>query len=150
MKIILTKYVENLGTKNELVNVKPGYARNYLIPNGYAVEASSSNMKIMQEKEKVTAKRQQDLLTKIAEVESTLNDGAVMIYTKVGNEGKIYGSVTSLQLAKAIEDQKNYQIDRKKIEVEDAKTVGEYTATIKFDADHSIEFKYEIKSEEEI
>lgn len=149
MKVILKEYVNNLGTANEMVQVKPGYARNYLIPRGMAVEANSSNVKIMNEKHKLTAKREQDLLDKIADVEKTLNDGPVLITAKVGDEGKIYGSITSLQLAKAIADQKSYEIDRKKIEIpEDVKTVGEYTAVIKFDADKNVEFKFEVKPEE--
>ncbi len=147
MKIILKQYVENLGNANELVSVKPGYARNFLIPRGMAVEANESNMKILKEKEKLAANRQAELMAKISDVEKTLNDGNVILKAKVGENGKIYGSVTSLQLSRAIEEQKDYQIDRKKIELEDAKEVGEYKAQIKFDADNTIEFTYEIQPE---
>ncbi len=150
MKVILTQYVENLGVANDLVEVKPGYARNFLIPNGKAKEASKTNLSHMAEKNKLAQKREDALLGQIADVQSTLDDGNVVVYTKVGEEGRIYGSITSLQLAKSIKDQKSYEIDRKKIEIEeDIKTTGEYTATIKFDADKSVEFKFDVKSEEE-
>ncbi len=149
MNIILKQYVENLGAAHELVSVKPGYARNFLIPRGMAVEANESNMKILKEKEKVANMRQADLMAKISDVEKTLNDGNVILRAKVGENDKIYGSITSLQLSRAIEEQKGYQIDRKKIEFDDAKSVGEFPAQIKFDSDNTIEFTFEIKPEEE-
>ncbi len=147
MNIILKQYVENLGAANELVSVKPGYARNFLIPRGMAVEANESNRKILKEKEKVALKKQEELMSKISDVEKALNDGNVILHAKVGENGKIYGSITSLQLSRAIEEQKQYQIDRKKIEFEEAKEVGEYTAQIKFDADNTVDFTFEIKPE---
>ncbi len=149
MNIILKQYVENLGAANEMVKVKPGYARNFLIPRGMAVEANDSNLKILKEKEKVANKRQEELMAKISDVDTTLNNGNVILKAKVGDSGKIYGSITSLQLSRAIEEQKGYEIDRKKIEFEDAKEIGEYKAQIKFDADNSIEFTFEIQAEDE-
>ena len=115
MQVILIQDVNNLGGANELVTVKNGYGRNYLIPKKFAVEASPSNMKQMEEKLKQQAKKEAKLLAEVNNVIAVLNDGALKIGAKTGTSGKIFGSVTSVQIARAIKEQKGYEIDRRKI-----------------------------------
>ena len=110
MQVILIQDVDHLGGRNELVTVKNGYARNYLIPSKFAIEASPSNLKQLEE--------------------------------------KIFGSVTSLQISRAIRDQKGYEIDRKKISiVDEVKELGTYKATVEFGNGHSTELEFEVIAE---
>ncbi|MCD6063580.1 MAG: rplI, partial [Flavipsychrobacter sp.] len=113
MQVILIKDVDNLGGAHELVEVRPGYARNYLIPQKYAIEASGSNMKILEERRKQKEKREQKLMAEIAKVTEVLKSSPVKLGAKTGTSGKIFGSVTSIQLARAIREQKGYDIDRR-------------------------------------
>jgi large subunit ribosomal protein L9 len=133
MQVILIKDVDNLGGTNELVNVKNGYARNFLIPQRFAVEASSSNLKQMAERAKVAGKKEALMLAEINSVIAKLSEGPVNLVAKAGVSGKIFGSITSLQLSRAIRDQKGYEINRKHIIMPDEiKEVGTYTAKIEF------------------
>jgi len=122
-----------LGSAHELVSVKPGYARNFLIPEKFAVEASSSNLKMLEERRKQLQKREEKLLAEIAKVTDVLKAAPVKIGAKLGVNGKIFGSVTSIQLARAIREQKGYEIDRRRITIiEDVKEAGTYNAQIDF------------------
>src|SRR5690348_15809983 len=133
MDIILIQDVDNLGGKNELVKVKNGYARNYLIPRGLAVEANPSNRKQLDERLKVVKKKEEQMLAQINSVVSKLQEGPVKVGAKTGTSGKIFGSVTPLQISRAIRDQKGYEIDRKKIHItDDVKELGTYKASIDF------------------
>src|ERR1700755_2654435 len=133
MQVILIKDVDNLGAAHELVEVRPGYARNYLIPQKYAVEASGSNMKVLEERRKQLAKREQKLMAEIAKVTEVLKASPVKLGAKIGTSGKIFGSVTSIQLARAIREQKGYEIDRRRIAiVDDVKEAGTHKAQIDF------------------
>ena len=114
MQVILIKDVDNLGAAHELVEVKPGYARNFLIPQKYAIEASGSNRKILEERRKQLEKREQKLLAEIAKVRQVLSESPVKVGAKVGVSGKIFGSVTAIQIARAIREQKGYEIDRRR------------------------------------
>src|SRR5690606_12750939 len=105
MQVILIKDVDNLGAAHEMVEVKPGYARNYLIPQKYAIEASGSNMKVLEERRKQKAKREEKLMAEIAKVTEVLKASPVKLGAKLGTTGKIFGSVTSIQLARAIREQ---------------------------------------------
>lgn len=148
MQIILIQDVDNLGGKNEVVKVKNGYARNYLIPQKYAVEASSSNMKQLEERMKVQAKKEAAMLAEVKSVIAKLSDGPVTIGAKTGTSGKIFGSVTPLQISRAIRAQKGYDIDRKKITITDeVKELGSYKATIDFGNGNSTELAFEVVSE---
>ena len=108
MQVILIKDVDNLGSAHELVEVRPGYARNYLIPQKYAIEASGSNLKVLEERRKQLAKREAKLMAEIAKVTEVLKASPVKLGAKVGTSGKIFGSDTSIQLARAIREQKGY------------------------------------------
>ena len=130
MQVILIQDVDNLGAANELVNVKNGYARNYLIPGKFAVEANTANKKQLDERMKVQAKKEAAMLAEINKVITVLKESPIKIGAKTGTSGKIFGSVTSLQIARAIRDQKGYEIDRKRITLPDeVKELGTYKAT---------------------
>jgi large subunit ribosomal protein L9 len=148
MQVILIQDVNNLGGANELVTVKNGYGRNYLIPQKFAVEASPSNMKQMQEKLKQQAKKEAKLLAEINSVIATLKDGAVKIGAKTGTSGKIFGSVTTVQIARAIKEQKGYEIDRRRISItDDIKELGTYKANIDFGNGNETEVEFEVIGE---
>jgi large subunit ribosomal protein L9 len=148
MDIILIQDVDNLGGANEVVKVRNGYARNFLIPFKYAVEASPSNLKQLAERRKQIEKKEQKMLSAINEVIAKLKEGALKIGAKSGTSGKIFGTVTSLQLARAIREQKGYEIDRKKITLPDeVKELGAYKATIDFGNGHSTELDFEVVAE---
>ena len=148
MEIILIQDVDNLGGANEVVKVRNGYARNFLIPQKFAVEASPSNLKQLEEKRKQIEKKEKKMLSAINEVIAKLKEGALKIGAKSGTSGKIFGTVTSLQLARAIREQKGYEIDRKKITLPDeVKELGAYKATIDFGNGHSTELDFEVVAE---
>jgi len=133
MQVILIQDVNNLGGSNEVVNVRNGYARNFLIPQGFAVEASPSNMAQLQERLKQQQKKEAKMLAEIKTVIAKLNEGPVKIGAKIGTSGKIFGSVTTVQIARAIRDQKGYEIDRRKIQIlDDIKEVGNFKAKVDF------------------
>jgi len=148
MQVILIQDVDNLGGRNELVKVKNGYARNYLIPQKFAVEASPSNMKQLDEKLKVKAKKEAAMLAEVNKVIAVLSESPVKIGAKTGTSGKIFGSVTSLQIARAIRDQKGYEIDRKRITITDeVKELGTYKASIDFGNGKTTELEFEVVGE---
>lgn len=148
MQVILIQDVDNLGGRNELVTVKNGYARNYLIPSKLAVEANPSNLKQLEERLKVKGKKEAAMLAEINKVIAVLKSSPVKIGAKTGTSGKIFGSVTSLQITRAIRDQKGYEIDRKRISIPDeVKELGTYKATIDFGNANTVEIDFEVVGE---
>ena len=148
MQVILIQDVNNLGGANEVVNVKNGYARNFLIPGKLAVEASNSNMQQLQERLKQQLKKEASLLAEINKVIEKLRDGAVKIGAKTGTSGKIFGSVTSVQIARAIREQKGYEIDRRKIHIlDEIKELGNFKARVDFGHGHETVLDLEVVSE---
>ncbi|HEU4574658.1 MAG TPA: 50S ribosomal protein L9 [Chitinophagaceae bacterium] len=148
MEVILIKDVDNLGATNEVVKVRNGYARNFLIPQQFAVEASPSNMKQLEERLKQQRKKEEKMLAEINSVIAKLSESALKIGAKTGTSGKIFGSVTSLQISRAIREQKGYEIDRKKISIpEEVKEVGTYKAHIDFGSGHSADVDFEVVAE---
>ncbi len=148
MQVILIQDIDNLGAANELINVKNGYARNYLIPGKFAVEANASNKKQLDERMKVQAKKEAAMLAEINKVINVLKESPLKIGAKTGTSGKIFGSVTSLQISRAIRDQKGYEIDRKRISITDeVKELGTYKAIIDFGNGNSIEVEFEVVGE---
>ena len=148
MQVILIQDVNNLGGVNELVTVKNGYGRNYLIPSKFAIEASPSNMKMMEEKKKQQAKKEGKLLAELNSVIAVLNDGALKIGAKTGTSGKIFGSVTSVQIARAIKEQKGYEIDRRRISIiDEVKELGTFKASIDFGNGNETEVEFEVVAE---
>ena len=148
MEIILIQDVDNLGGKNEVVKVKNGYARNFLIPRGLAVEANPSNRKQLDERLKVAKKKEEKMLAEINSVVAKLKEAPLKIGAKTGTSGKIFGSVTPLQISRAIKDQKGYDIDRKKITITDeVKELGTYKAAIDFGNGQHAEVAFEVVAE---
>jgi large subunit ribosomal protein L9 len=148
MDVILIKDVDNLGAANEVVKVRNGYARNFLIPQKVAQEASPSNLKQLEERMKQVRKKEDKMLAELNQVISKLKESPLRIGAKTGTSGKIFGSVTSLQLSRAIREQKGYEIDRKKIHITDeVKELGAYKATIEFGNGNSTELDFEVVGE---
>ncbi len=148
MEVILIKDVDNLGAAHEVVKVRNGYGRNYLIPQKFAIEANPSNRKQLDEKLKQLKKKEDKMLAEINLVIAKLNDGPVKLTAKTGTSGKIFGSITSLQISRAIREQKGYEIDRRKITIpEDVKELGSYKATIDFANGNSTELEFEVTGE---
>ena len=148
MQVILIQDVNNLGGANELVTVKNGYGRNYLIPKKFAVEANPGNLKQLNEKMKQQAKKEAKLMAEIKSVIAVLNDGALKIGAKTGTSGKIFGSVTSVQIARAIKEQKGYEIDRRRIHIlGEVKELGVFKAKIDFGHGNETEVEFEVVAE---
>lgn len=149
MEIILKENVSGLGYKDDIVNVKNGYGRNYLIPTGKAVIASESAKKVLAENLKQRAHK----LAKIkADAEALAEKLAAIeplkISTKVSATGAIYGSVNSLHIAEALA-KLGFEVDRKIILVKDVKEIGSYNATIKLHKEVSVEIPFEVVAEAE-
>jgi large subunit ribosomal protein L9 len=148
MQVILIQDVNNLGGINELVTVKNGYGRNFLIPKKFAVEATPSNKKQLEERQKQMAKKEAKLLAEINSVIAKLAEGALKIGAKTGTSGKIFGSVTSVQIARAIREQKGYEIDRRRITIiDEVKELGTYKAKIDFGNSNEAEVEFEVVAE---
>jgi large subunit ribosomal protein L9 len=148
MEIILIKDVDNLGGANEVVKVRNGYARNFLIPQKFAVEANPSNMKQLEERRKQIKKKEDLMLAQINQVIAKLKEGPLKLGAKTGTSGKIFGSITSLQLSRAIREQKGYEIDRRKISITDeVKELGTHKAVIDFGNGQSTEVEFEVVAE---
>jgi len=148
MEVILIQDVDNLGGANEVVKVRNGYARNFLLPRKLAIEASPGNMKQLEEKRKQQQKKEEAMLAEVNSVIEKLNEAPVKVGAKTGTSGKIFGSVTSLQLSRAIRDQKGYEIDRKKITLPDeVKEIGTYKAHIDFGNGKSTDVEFEVVGE---
>ncbi len=148
MEVILIKDVDNLGAVNEVVKVKNGYARNFLLPRKMAVENNPSNQKQLEERLKQVRKKEEKMLAEINHVIAKLKEAPLKVGAKTGTSGKIFGSVTSLQLSRAIREQKGYEIDRRKISITDeVKELGAYKASIDFGNGHSTELDFEVIGE---
>ncbi|MEO0584894.1 MAG: 50S ribosomal protein L9 [Bacteroidota bacterium] len=129
MEVILKQPVNNLGDQDDIVKVKPGYARNYLIPQGMAILATASAKKALEEKKR-QASHKYEFIKQQAEAEAEkLNGVNLVIQTLAGADGKLFGSVTTLQLANKLKEQ-GYEVDRRKITVGEIREVGDYEATI--------------------
>ena len=132
MDIILKDNVEKLGYKNDLVTVKDGYARNFLIPKGLAIYASPGNLKMREETLKQRAHKEEKIRLEAEKMVKDFKGLNIKVGAKVGENGKIFGSVNSLQLSDALK-KLGYDIDRKNIKIKDEpiKQVGSYTADVK-------------------
>ena len=143
MEVILKEDLTGLGYKNDVVKVKPGYARNYLIPRGIAILATDSNRKVLAENLKQAAHKAEKIKTAALNLAESIGNMVLEIPAKVGESGKIFGSVTNTQISDALKAQ-GFDIDRKKISISgDVKMVGEYKATLDLhrEVKHTIVFR---------
>jgi large subunit ribosomal protein L9 len=148
MEIILKEDMHNLGNKGEIVTVKNGYARNYLIPRGYAVAATKSAKKMYEEIARQRAHKEEKLKLEAEEQAKKLDDINIVLGAKTSSKGKIFGSINTIQIAEELKNQ-GLEVDRKNIFIkeEPIKEVGKYTATIKLHKDVSREIEFEVKGE---
>ena len=148
MEIILIQDVDNLGAAHEKVSVKNGFARNYLIPRKLAIEANPTNLKQLQERIKQQQKKEEKLLAEVNKVIEILKASPLRIGAKTGTSGKIFGSVTSVQLARAIRDQKGYEIDRRRIHIlDEVKELGSFKAKVDFGNGNETEVIFDVVAE---
>ena len=147
MNIILKTDIAGLGYKNDVLSVKPGYGRNYLIPQGFAVLATESNKKIMAENLKQAAHKAEKLKTEAETIAQQIGENPITISMKVGESGRIFGRVTSIQISDALA-LKGIIVDRKKITVEDIKFVGDFKAIVDLHKEVKHEVKVSVVAEE--
>ncbi len=148
MEVILKKNVDKLGYADEIVSVKPGYGRNFLIPQGYAVLATASAKKAHAEVMKQKAHKETKLLGEAQELASKLEALTVTITTKAGENGKIFGSVNTVQLSEALK-KAGFEVDRKSLKIKDEpiKEIGTYEAEANLHKGVKPVFKFEVISE---
>jgi large subunit ribosomal protein L9 len=148
MDIILLKEIDKLGDKHEIVTVKPGYARNYLIPKGFALIANSSNKKRLDELKRIEAAQESKLKDFYQEIADKLKDVVLKVGAKAGTSGKIFGSVTNVQIAQLLKEEHGIEIERRKITLsEDVKELGTYTAILNLHPEVVSEVKFEVVQE---
>jgi large subunit ribosomal protein L9 len=130
MEVILKQDIKGLGYKNDVINVKPGYGRNYLIPQGFAIIANASNKKVIEENIRQAAHKAEKVKNDAQALADRIGDLVLEIGAKVGESGKIFGAITTLQISDALRV-KGFEIDRKNITLpQDVKEVGEYVALL--------------------
>ncbi|QMU27195.1 50S ribosomal protein L9 [Adhaeribacter radiodurans] len=142
MEVILKDDVKGLGFKNDIVEVKPGYGRNYLIPQGIAIMADKTNKKIVAENIRQASHKAEKVKLDAQAIADQIGDQAFELRAKVGESGKIFGAVTTTQLSEALRA-KGIEVDRKKISFDqDVKSAGEYTASIALhkEVKHTVRF----------
>ncbi|HXL00682.1 MAG: 50S ribosomal protein L9 [Dysgonamonadaceae bacterium] len=147
MEVILKEDVPNLGYKDDIVNVKDGYARNYLIPQGKAYIATESAKKMLAEKQKQRAHKMEQLKAEAQDMADKMRDVSLTIGAKTSSTGTIFGSVTNIQIADALRE-KGFEIDRKIIAIkEPVKEIGNYMAIVKLHKEITVEIPFEVISE---
>ncbi len=147
MEVILKEDIPNLGYKDDIVNVKDGYARNYLIPQGKAYIATESAKKMLAENKKQRAHKLEQLKAEAQEMADKMRDVILTIGAKTSSTGTIFGSVTNIQIADALKE-KGFEIDRKIIVIKGpVKEVGNYTAIVKLHKEIAVEIPFEVISE---
>ncbi|MAR16269.1 MAG: 50S ribosomal protein L9 [Flammeovirgaceae bacterium] len=135
MKIILTKDLPGLGFKDEVVSVKNGYGRNYIIPQGFGVLANKSNSKVLKENLKQTAKKQEEILKAAQKLSKKIGDLVIEFKLKTGSDEKVFGSVTTAQISKMLEE-KGFEVHKKNISIlSKVNNVGEYDVDLKIHKD---------------
>ncbi len=147
MEIILKTDIKGLGYKNDLVSVKPGYGRNYLIPQGFAVLATGSNKKVLAENIKQAAHKAEKIKTEAENIAARIAETTLEIKAKIGETGKIFGKVTTLQISDALAT-KGFEIDRKKIAITvPVEGAGEFTADIDLHREVKTQVKFVVVGE---
>lgn len=148
MNVILKQDMPNLGHKDDIVTVKDGYARNYLIPRGFAINATSEAKKVHEEILRQRAHKEEQLKQAALEMAEKLKEVTLTIGAKTSTKGKIFGSVNTIQIAEALQE-KGFDLDRKDISITNdlIKEVGSYAATVRLHKEVHVEIPFEIVSE---
>jgi large subunit ribosomal protein L9 len=148
MQVILKQDIENLGYKNDVVNVRDGYARNFLLPRGLAIAATEPNLKVLKENIKQQAHKAQKILEDAKAKAEKLQNAHIKVAVKVGENGKIFGSVNTVMLSEALKSA-GLSVERKSIVLKDdnIKTPGFYTATALLHKEVKVDFQFEVVAE---
>jgi large subunit ribosomal protein L9 len=147
MEIILKEDIKGVGYKNDIVDVKPGYGRNYLIPQGFAILATETNRKVLAENIRQAAHKADKIKQDAEAIAAKLEGLTITLATKVGESGKIFGAITTLQISDALKD-KGIDVDRKKISFKgEVKTTGEHIALIDLHKEVKSELSFSVISE---
>ena len=146
MEIILLTDIANLGHKDDIVDVKQGYGRNYLIPQGYAILATPSARKVVAENLRQRAHKEAKLKAEAEAIAAQLAEVKLTIGAKTSSTGKIFGSVNRIMISESLKE-KGFDIDRKKIMLKDVKEIGTYTALIKLHREVKVDVEFEVVSE---
>lgn len=149
MEIILKKDVDSLGIAEDLVSVKPGFARNYLIPQGFAVRASKEAIEQWEARKEERVKQKEAMLAEYKEISAKLSTASIKIGAKVGTTDKIFGSVTTHHIAEAIKNQLDIDVDRRVISLPEGeiKTLGSYKANIELHKEVKTEINFTVEAE---
>jgi large subunit ribosomal protein L9 len=146
MKVILSEDVKNLGLMGEVVNVSDGYARNFLFPKKFAVEANTKNLKEFEHNKKIITERAAKIKESFKSIADKLTSLTLTIKAKTGEDDKLFGSVTNMNIAEALASA-GYDIDKKKIVMDPIKKLGEYSVTVKLHTNLSAEVKVHVVQE---
>jgi len=148
MNVILKQDMPNLGHKDDIIAVKDGYARNYLIPKGFAINATAQNKKVHEEILRQRAHKEEQLKEAALQLAEELKKVSLTIGAKTSTKGKIFGSVNTIQLAEAL-IVKGFEVERKNISIKDdlIKEIGSYSATVKLHREVLVDIPFEIVSE---
>jgi large subunit ribosomal protein L9 len=149
MEVILLQEVENLGYKDELVRVKNGYANNYLIPRRLAIVATSSEKRSLEDRKRQQQGKIEKMMEELKAMAKKIAGSSVKVGAKTGTSGKIFGSVTTLQVADAIKAASGADVDRKKVKImeEEIKTLGTYKARVELHRDVIVDLEFEVVGE---
>jgi large subunit ribosomal protein L9 len=147
MEVILKQDIKKVGEKDDIVNVKPGFGRNYLIPKGYAILATSSEKKILAEKIKQAQFKQEKIKLDAEAIAAKLEGVKLNIGAKAGETGKIFGSVNTIQIADALKKE-GFEVDRRRITFEEEpKVIGEYIANLNLHKEVKVQVPFEVIAE---
>lgn len=147
MEVILKEDIANLGKIGEIVRVRDGYARNYLLPRGLVLEANKKSMKTFEHHKKIVGDQKQKIMRQAQAVGDQLNGVSLVIPMKVGEEGRLFGSVTNIHIEKALKA-KGLNVDRRKIQLaEPIKSTGEYDVPVRLSAEITVPLKVSVVSE---
>ncbi len=149
MKVILLQDVKSLGKKGEIVNVNDGYARNFILPKKFGVEATGKNLNDLKLQKNNEKKVAQENLEAAKERAAVLAEGQVEVSIKIGDGGRAFGSVSSKEIAAAVKEQMNLEVDKKKIQLKEAiKSLGTHMVAVKLHPEVTAELKVVVKEEE--
>ncbi len=147
MEVILKEDIANVGKIGEVVRVRDGYARNFLLPRGLVLEANKKNLKTYEHSKKIIGDQKQKILRQAQAVGDQLAGVALVLPMKVGEEGKLFGSVTNMQIEKALKA-KGLTVDRRKIHLQEPiKLVGDYDVPVRLSADITVPLKVSVVSD---